>query len=396
MKPKRTVAALDLGSSKICAVVAGYFGPREQWKVLGQGFAPSAGIKKGKLLQVSAVSKEIAQAVSRAAKDVKYVPSCAVVSIPSGVCRSVWREEKRVFYSKRKVSSNDIDMLHKKFPVLPDSKKDLLIKAVIDHYRVDAGPWLQEPPIGALGESISVSGSIFYIDEADAVQWRECLRQAGFPNIHFGIASEALIPHIIKDHPKTNSWLQLDMGAGLVQAALIKNGKVLRQGATLIAGNHLVNDLMYGITIELPEARHLLHEHGQADGSARDEELVPVVDADGTERTRVSKAYFYRIIAARIREIFSFVQEELDQWKKEGFIIPEHIVLCGGLSLLNGIDTAAAAFFNKKVDVLHEPKTIAAHIALGLIAAEDEQLRPRPGIIKRCVHATGRWLKEFV
>ncbi len=395
MRPKKIIVTFDVGTSKICAVIAGYFGEREGWKTLGTGFAPSAGIKKGRLIQPTAVQKGMEHALAQARGTGQLSPSEAVIALPSSVCKTLWHEETRAFYAERSVNDNDIKELTERFPRLPKDSKNRLLKAVIHQYRCDKGPWTPSLPTGLRARAVSAAGQIFYLDEADAVQWTSTLNALPFAKIHFGIASEALAAHIQKEHASLTDWLQFDLGAGLTQAALIERSHVVRQGATIVAGNHILHDLMYGVNIDLPEARRLLHEQGHADGKASEEDIVHILREDGSEKTAVSRAYVYRIINARVRELFAFLQDEISHWTKEGFTLPDTIVLEGGLSLLPGIDSVVQKLFNKKVHLLHATKNIAAHTAAGLLTAERPVLTPKRSRIERFVMAVGRWFKEF-
>jgi cell division protein FtsA len=396
MKPKKTIAALDLGSSKTCVAIAGYFGEREGWKVLGHGFVPSEGIKKGRLTQHANAAKAAAQALKKAQDITKTRPTELIIALPASVYKNVWREESLSFYTKRKVQQDDLLTLSKKLSRFPRSEKVHFLKHFISKFRLDNADWKEAIPLGKEARSISVAGTIFYLDDIDAVHWQELGQTIGLDRVRFGLAAEALSRMLIPDEENSNPVLQVDLGAGLTQMTIVKDKKILRSGPLAIAGDHVSHDIMYGVNIAVGEARRLLHEHGQANGQATDDEMMLVLDDNGEEKTQVSKAYVYRIIDARVRELFSFIREKLGEWKKEGSALPKVMILGGGLSLLSGIESVAQEITGLQVLLPKNKKNVAAQIAEGLILAEQAALTPRSSLFKRSLQRIGVWCREFV
>ncbi len=383
-KPKKIIISFDIGTSKVAAVVAGYFGVKEGWKVLGQGMAASEGIKKGRMIQPALALNAVEQARRRAQEAAHVIAYEAVVALPVSVCKGSWREATREFYADRKVQTEDVSYLGKKVSSGFAQERQTVIKSIVHSYKIDDQDWSTEDPVGQMGHRISIMATVFSIDNVDAVQMQEFFKNLAFKKVSFGIAQEALIQkwHELK-LALAPEYVQIDIGAGLVQLALVRQQKLIKLDLAPITSNHVLHDIVYGVNVDTAEARRLLMEFGRADGSADPEAMLTVLDDKGEEKTQVSKAYFYRIVNARILELLDFIKQRLSEWEKEGISIPGHLIFAGGLSRLSDLGVLAGHVLNKKVSTVDHKKDIPYFIAEGLILSEKDQINPRSSLFKR-------------
>ena len=128
----------------------------------------------------------------------------------------------------------------------------------------------------------------------------------------------------------------LDIGGGTSDLAVFVNGAVYYSAVIPVGGNHVTNDVAYGLTVDHIEAERLKTESGSALAKLVPEEDVIQVRQIGREGSRyLRRRALVRIIEPRMQELFELVQNEL---RKSDCLsrIPAGIVLSGGGSQLTG------------------------------------------------------------
>ncbi|MEJ2469197.1 MAG: cell division FtsA domain-containing protein, partial [Campylobacterales bacterium] len=85
---KKSVLAIDIGSSKICAIIA-EISPEGAIQIAGAGIVRSQGIKKGSITNIELASKAIKSALSDARRVAGTEIKRAIVSISGAYTKSL-------------------------------------------------------------------------------------------------------------------------------------------------------------------------------------------------------------------------------------------------------------------------------------------------------------------
>src|SRR5215510_790377 len=86
----RTVVALDVGTTKICTLVAEVSPPPENvMRIVGVGTVPSKGIRKGVVVNVNDVTAAITESIHRAERTSGYEIASAYVGVAGAHINSV-------------------------------------------------------------------------------------------------------------------------------------------------------------------------------------------------------------------------------------------------------------------------------------------------------------------
>ena len=165
-----------------------------------------------------------------------------------------------------------------------------------------------------------------------------------------GLASSlALLTHEQKDL----GALVIDVGGGTTDYVVYSEGIVRHSGVLTVGGDHLTNDLAYGLKISLHRAEKLKREHGSAvvNESAKDQ-TVSVTDERGMEIKRVKAGHIQTIMSLRIEETFKIIAEELERggWTN---LLRAGVVLCGGCTHIPGIVKLAEKVFQMNATIGH-------------------------------------------
>jgi cell division protein FtsA len=135
--------------------------------------------------------------------------------------------------------------------------------------------------------------------------------------------------------------LVLDIGAGITDYALYRDGHIVKTGVIPIGGDHLTNDLSLGLRISRKHAERVKLSFGQAEVSAqaRAEKVWMVGDKSVGDRY-IPRLAICQILEARVEELFSIVKKHLG-----ALLTPEDVaggvILTGGTSRLPAIERVA-------------------------------------------------------
>jgi cell division protein FtsA len=129
----------------------------------------------------------------------------------------------------------------------------------------------------------------------------------------------------------------VDIGFGTTSFVVYQDGKMLMAKVLPIGSGNITNDIAIGLKCLVDTAEAIKLTFGCA--FAKDISVKDKVDLSKFEEgqsTEVSRRYIAEIIEARVREIFSLVNQELKNLGKAGKL-PAGVVLCGGGAKMPGI-----------------------------------------------------------
>jgi cell division protein FtsA len=144
---------------------------------------------------------------------------------------------------------------------------------------------------------------------------------------------------------RVHGALVLDIGKGITDYVLYRDGFVAATGTLPIGGEHLTNDLAIGLRVTPAQAEMLKLRHGRANVITKDKSEKVWLNGDATFGDRqIPKNAIEAIAQARVSELFEIVLKKLGTK-----FSPEHcgagVVLTGGTARLPGIDEAASRVF---------------------------------------------------
>jgi cell division protein FtsA len=192
----------------------------------------------------------------------------------------------------------------------------------------------------------------------------------------------------LSNEQKEMGALVVDLGGGTTEFVACLEGVVRHTGLLAVGGDHLSNDLAYGLKVPLSRAEQLKLEHG----SARVEEgargrTINLDSSHGFLGRVVHLEHLQQIMALRVEEILELVAGELEQ---AGLLerLRAGVFLCGGGARIRGIQAVAERVFGLPVNLgkagtlsglksaLDQPEFATA---VGLVRFGSFQVRRRGG-----------------
>lgn len=351
MSSPRTIAALDVGSFKICCFIAEARGPGKV-RVTGMSHQASAGIRQGMVVDMDAAQQAISSAVHSAEQMAGSQVHEVVVSLTGGQPKSqVLRREMTIGGGAIK----DMDvrrLLHdcRGSASLTDS---MLIHAVPVGYSIDGSP-LTPDPRGMHGQTLGVRMTVVSAAESAVRNLLTCVARCHLEAKDLVVSPYAAgLAALVEDERDLGTTI-VEMGAGTTSIAVFYEGAAIHTDVIPIGGRHVTNDISQGLHTRIDHAERLKTLYGNAIRSSNeDREMIDVVqigeDPDATPQ-QVPRSHLNGIIAPRIEETMELVRQRLDKSGVSG-LAGQRVVLTGGAAQLPGLRELAGQILDKQVRI---------------------------------------------
>lgn len=406
-----TIAALDIGSSKVCCLIA-KISRDKKINVVGYGYNASKGIKNGIVTDINQATLSVCNAVETAEQMANERINRIIVNISGDRIKSSLKGATIAINRNRPVNDLDIKKVIEKGINKINVEDNELIHCLPTNYRLDLGEEIKDPR-NIYGENLSVNILLGMVPD---IQFKNL--STVIENAHLEIAEKAFSAYasglacLVDDEKEIGATI-VDIGGGTTNMATFKHGYPVAFSSIGVGGNNVTNDIAWGLTTSFTHAERLKTLHGCAFMTSQDKEdlinVYPVGEEDDSLIKQVPKAELISIITPRIEEIFELVNKKLAEHGLRD-ISSHRVVLTGGGAQLSGIRDIANMVLDKQVrigrpknvinlpDNLYNPRFSTA-IGLLLFALNYSEKKPNKIISKPASSGTsfGRildWLKQ--
>ena len=343
---RNLLTGLDVGTSKVCALVADVSAEGEV-AVLGHGVSPCTGLRKGVVVNIEATVEAIRAALDEAEKTsgarigsvvagvagphIRGLNSHGIVAVRGGEVGS--RDVERVIDAARAVAIPlDRQVLH----ILPQQ------------FAVDDQEGVRQP-IGMAGVRLEARIHIVTAAQSYGQNLSKCCERAGVTPTELLFEPLASADAALFPEEKELGVALIDIGGGTTDIVVFHSGAVMHTAVLPLGGNHLTSDIAAGIRTPVTEAEKLKVSHGAATCQVvRRDEMVQVAGVGGREPKTIARKMLADIIEPRMEEIFAMAQREI---MRSGVAdsLASGVVLVGGTSLLEGTQELAERIFGVPV-----------------------------------------------
>jgi cell division protein FtsA len=358
------IAALDIGSSKICCFIGRLDGD-ERVQVTGIGHQASRGIKAGAIVDMDAAEESIMAAVHTAERMTGETVRDVVVGMAGG------QPTSRLIDMQVGVNGGpvrDTDLRRLLYSGMPDPEADrTLLHAIPVGYSIDGSNGIRDPR-GMHGQTLAVHVHQVTAAASAVRNVTTCVERC-----HLNVLEVVANPYaaglaaLVSDEAELGVTV-IDMGGGATSIAVFVEGSPVFTDSVPVGGIHVTNDIARGLATPLAHAERLKTLHGSVLTSPSDDrETViapPIGEDEGSEPNHVPKSFLISIVAPRIEETLELARARLESGGASQ-VAGRRVVLVGGASQLPGIPELAARVLNKQVRIGRP-----AHVG-GLAAATD-------------------------
>jgi cell division protein FtsA len=346
----RTFAAIDIGTTKICVLIAGV-DSHGHLDVLGVGQHPSYGMKKGVIVNIGMTVDSLKTAIRQAESMSGINVDSVVVGISGGHIYS-FNSKGVVAIRKGDVTQYDIDRVidAAKAVAIPFDRE--VLHVVPQYFRVDNREYVQDS-IGMYGVRLEAQVHIITGNVSSAQNIIKSCELAGTQVSDIVLEQLASADAVLTSSERELGVGILDIGGGTADFAIYKDGRIRHSKVLPVAGNHFTNDLAIGCGIPISKAEELKRAYGfvfEEKYLELEQDKVEII-LDNQKRSKVLDTYsLFEILNPRAEEVFDLLGEEILQYRLKSFM-PSGLVLTGGGALLQGMQELAQEKFMMPVRV---------------------------------------------
>lgn len=344
IQPEQIITAIDVGTTKICVFIAHHV-DGVQVELLGMGHAPSHGLKKGVVVDISKTVQSIGKAVKRAEEMAGMPITMADIGISGAHIHSL-NSHGMVTIKRGSVTHEDIANVLAAARAVPIPEGQQILHVLPQYFVIDGSDRVQDPR-GMHGIRLEVQAHIVMGSVASVQNLVKCCQLAGVHVKDIVLEQLASAHAVLSSGERELGVAMIDIGGGTADVALYKNGNIRHTMVLPVAGNHFTNDLAIGLRLTIPEAERVKKEYGYAlDDLIDNDQLVEVELVQGNTKSIVTVQSIADILQPRAEELLHLVHEEILKYRLQPFM-SSGVVLTGGGSLLRGMVQLTEQTFNK-------------------------------------------------
>src|SRR5258705_1777459 len=307
------IVGLEIGTSKVCAVV-GELNAGGNLNIVGLGQSRSRGVRKGEIADASTVADDVRNAIVEAEQMADVEIRSVFLGVTGGHIRGFTnRGVHPVVSADREICEEDVEHVIKNAKAINLPAENYVLHAIRQHFLVDGQDGISDP-VGMLGARVEVD---MHVVHGSFNRLQNPIRvvkglQLDVEAIVFnGLASSLAL---LTNEQKEMGALVIDLGAGATEYAVYSNGIIKQIGALAVGGDHISNDLAFGLKVPLSRAEELKLEHGAAvvDETVKGRTVTLANEAGLAPRT-ANLEHLRCIMSLRLEEIFQLIAQDLEQ-----------------------------------------------------------------------------------
>jgi cell division protein FtsA len=337
------IVGLEIGTSKVCCVV-GEMNGAGALNIIGVGQARSRGVRKGEIADPGAAAEDVRNAIVEA----ESMSNAEIRSVYLGVTGNHIRGFNNrgvhpVVSADREITDEDVQDVIKNAKAINLPAENHVIHAIRQHFHVDGQDGIQNP-VGMLGARVEVD---VHVVHGHFNRLQNPIRvvkglQLEVEGVVFNGMAAALA--LLTTEQKELGALVIDIGGGTTEYVVYADGIVKHTGVLAVGGDHVSNDLAYGLKVPLGRAEQLKIDHGGAvmDETCKGETITLANDV--LPGKVVNLEHLRRIMSLRLEEIFEMIEHEL---ATAGLLdyLRAGIFICGGGARIPQIEKVAERIF---------------------------------------------------
>jgi cell division protein FtsA len=402
---KNLIVGLDIGTSKIAAIVA-EMKPEGGFEVIGMGSSPSRGLKKGVVVNIEST----VNAIQRALEEAELMADCKIRDVWTGIAGSHIRSfnsHGMVAIKDREVAQSDVDRVVETAKAIPIPTDQQILHVLNQEFVIDGQEDVREP-LGMSGVRLEVKGHIVTGAVSAAQNIMKCVRRCGLEVNDLILQPLASAMAVLSEDEKDLGVCLVDIGGGTSDIAVFTQGAIRHTAVIPIAGDQITNDIAMALRTPTKEAEEIKRRYGCALRELADpQEMVEVPGVGERGSKKMSRQTLAEVIEPRVEELYSLVQAEL---RRSGFeeLLSSGIVITGGSAAMQGMVELGEEVFHMPVrlglpsyagglsEVIRNPRysTGVGLLMAGLSQHQRQQIeKMQSGSFKQIVGRMKKWFE---
>ena len=344
-KRDNLIVGLDIGTTKICAIVGNL--TEEGIDIVGIGTSPSKGLRKGVVINIESTVASIKKAIEEA----ELMAGCEIKSVYAGIAGGHikgFNSQGVIAIKNREVSPEDVKRVIEAAKAIAIPMDREVIHILPQEFIIDDQDGIREP-LGMSGVRLEAKVHIVTGAVASAQNIVKSCNRAGLEVADIVLEQLASSEAVLSADEKELGVALVDIGGGTTDIAIFVDGAIKHTSVLSLGGNHLTNDIAVGLRTPMAEAERIKQKYGCCLSSlVGKDETIEVPSVGGRKPRILSRQLLCEILEPRVEEIFTLVNREIVKSGLED-LIASGVVITGGSTILEGMPELAEQIFNLPV-----------------------------------------------
>lgn len=336
----RIVVGLDIGTTKVCAVVA-TADDLSRVHILGVGVAESDGLNRGVVVNIDKTVTAVREAIEEASRMAGVSVRNVIVGIAGDHVQS-FQSRGVVTISNRdgEITESDVQRLLEDTTHVAMPADREILHVIPQEFIVDGQDGVADP-VGMSGVRLEANVHIITGLVSAAKNIYRCVEKAGYQVADIVLEPLGSSFAVLHSDEKEVGVALIDIGGGTTDIAVFEDNTIRHTAVVAVAGNKVTDDIRKGLGVMRDQAEALKCEFGIAMVEMAPEEEIAIPGVGGRTEKRVGRSTLAQIIQPRLEEILEIASIEI---KRSGFArhLSAGAVLTGGGSLIPGTAELAA------------------------------------------------------
>ncbi|TCV83014.1 cell division protein FtsA [Sulfurirhabdus autotrophica] len=343
---KNLIVGLDIGTSKIVAIVAEVL-PEGRMEIIGMGNHPSRGLKKGVVVNIEST----VSAIQRALEEAELMADCKIREVYTGIAGSHikgFNSHGMVAIKDKEVTQADVDRVIETARAVNIPMDQQILHILTQEFIIDGQEDVREP-IGMSGVRLEVKVHIVTGAVSAAQNIVKCVRRCGLDVTDLILQPLASALAVLSEDEKDLGVCLVDIGGGTTDIAVFIDGAIRHTAVIPIAGDQVTSDIAMALRTPTKDAEDIKRTYGCALRQLADpHEMLEVPGVGERGARQLSRQTLAEVIEPRVEELYSLVQAEL---RRSGFedLLSSGIVITGGCAGMSGMVELGEEVFHMPV-----------------------------------------------
>lgn len=437
MKKKLRLAALDVGTTKVCCTIA-EASERGDLEIIGMGVSPNRGMRRGAVVDVEEVTQAIRSAVGEAETHARTTVQRCFVNLSGDFLSQLSSRGSVAINGSNRIVQSDVQRVTDNARMVGIPEDSRMLHVIPKGFSVDYLAGIKNP-VGLSGILLQVDTHIITAATAPLQNIQHCMERADLePERNGGMVVSAVSTSlgVLREEEKALGTALVDIGGGTTDLAVFTDGHLRHTDVLCVGGQLITYDVATALRVPLQEAERLVTEEGLAwkvecatrqslpaetvvegseEDASQDAELVPpereieVTSLSSVQPQAVRVSELSEIVELRLMDIFDWLKTRVKTLSQHG-TRPTSIVLTGGVAQMNGIAWAAERALDFPVRVarpeairglpthLRNPaySAVVGLLVYGLGVLKGNTPPTRTSQVNKVVNNLVTWLREYV
>jgi cell division protein FtsA len=345
---KRLIVGLDIGTSKIAAIVAEVANDGSV-EIIGMGKHNARGMKKGVVVNIEST----VQSIKRAIEEAELMAGCDIHSVFVGVAGShisSLNSHGMVAIRDKEVSIEDLERVMDAAKAVAISTDQKILHVLPQQFLIDDQEGIREP-VGMSGVRLEVDVHMVTGAESAVQNIVKCIHRCELEVDDIILEQLASSYSVLTEDEKELGVCLVDIGGGTTDVAILINGAIRHTRVFPVAGDQVTNDIAVALRTPTKYAEEIKIKYACALRQLTNpEETIEVPSVGDRPPRRLARQVLAEVVEPRYEELFTLIKNELQRSGLEEFCA-SGVVLTGGSAKMEGAVELAEEVFHMPVRI---------------------------------------------